>query len=188
MELSTIQRVIDNTSKGANIIVEWLRPVETLKSCDKAIDKHVRMVGRMGIEYDNMKDVKEKRENGELPATPQPIWHGAGQWVTYPWLIQHVAKKQLYVRLYNGTSTKVPVKVEWRMDGDAVPYETVLPYLTAKEKRDEREGDCFCCKIENIIRIGNEADWLNEVEETAEVAEVPATTSDVPVEQVPVTV
>lgn len=181
MELSTIQKVIENTSKGANIICEWQRQVKTLKGCPYAIDKHTRMVGRVGINYDNQAAVIEKRENGDLPLESQPIWKGAGEWLVFPFIIRHKKTGQLYLRLYNGTSTKVPVKVEWLMDGDVVTYENIESYLTAAEKNDDK-GDCFCCKVEDIIRIGNEADWLAEVEEAAVEASTTPANEPTPVE------
>jgi len=164
MELGTVQKVVENTPKGANIICEWVRQAKVLKGCAHAIDKHVRMVGRCGIDYDKQAAVIAKRENGDLPEQSQPIWHGAGEWAIFPFLIRHKKTGQLYLRLYNGTSAKVPVVVEWLMDGDVVSYETVEPFLLASEKNDDK-GDCFCCKIEDLIRIGNEADWLSEVED-----------------------
>ena len=184
MELGTVQRVVENTPKGANIVLEWKRQVKTFKGCDKAIDKHVRMVGRVGIDYDNQAAVQEKRENGELPAQSQPIWHGAGEWAIFPFLIRHKKTGQMYLRLYNGTSTRVPVKVEWHLDGDVVPYEQVEPFLLASEK-DGEKGDCFCCKVEDVLRIGNEADWLAEVEDETEA--VASSTAHVESPAVPVT-
>lgn len=175
MELGTVQSVIENAHKGANIVLEWERQAKTLKACPHAIDKHVRMVGRIGIDYDNQAAVIAKRENGELPEQSQPIWKGAGEWVTFPFLIRHRKTGQLYVRLYNGTSANVPVMVEWKMDGDVVPFETVAPFLLASEK-DSDKGDCFCCKVEDILRIGNEADWLTEVEEGGNEAAVAVST------------
>lgn len=166
MELETVQRVIDNVTKGSNIVLEWIRPAKVKTSCESNIQKYVLMVGRVGIDYDNQQVVKEKRESGELPSERHPIWNGKGEWVIFPYLIRHVVTGELYVRLYESTSKAIAPKVEWMMDGVPVDYEDVEPFLLASEKKSEKDGDCFCCKLGNMVRIANEADWLVEVDET----------------------
>lgn len=137
--------------KGANIIVEWLRPAKTRKACTMVIEKHVRMVGRLGLNYDAQKDVIAKRESGELPAVNAGLpW---GNWEIWPYLIEH--KGQHYLRLYNGTSKMVHPMVEWLCEGVVVPKSLIENELLASELTD-KEGDCFNCKIENMIQIHNE--------------------------------
>ena len=154
MELGQVKQAIETTPKGANIILEWVRPCKARKGVSAILTKSVRMVGRMGIDYDKIGAVQEKRENGELPSTPQPLpW---GQWSIFPYLIEH--KGAFYVRLYNGTSDKVHAEAHFFKDGVEVQKDEIAPLLLASEL-DEKKGDCFTCKVENITRIHTESEW-----------------------------
>lgn len=146
---------IGGMTKGSNIVLEWTRPAKTFKTCAETVEKHVRMVGRMGLDYNNLQAVQEKRESGELPSDPQPLpW---GVWAIFPWLIEH--KGTHYVRLYKGTSAKVRPSVSWTLNGKPVEYAIVEPLLLASEKGEERESDCFTCKTENMTRIASEESY-----------------------------
>ena len=152
MNLSQVRQAIKDTRKGCNIIVEWTRPCETRKGISAVITKSVRMVGRMGIEYDNQNEVQEKREEGTLPAVNAGLpW---GQWSEYPWLIEN--KGKFYLRLYNGTSAITSPKATFFIDGVETTKGAIIPYLLASELR-EKEGDCFTCTIENITRLHHES-------------------------------
>ena len=82
MLLGTVQSIVGLTPKGANIVLEWSRAVKTRKGVADTIRKNVRMVGRIGIEYDNVKTVQDKRESGKLPTENAGLpW---GRWECYP--------------------------------------------------------------------------------------------------------
>lgn len=155
MERSQVVAAIEATPKGANIIVEWVRPCKVKKAVTDMITKSVRMVGRMGIDYDNIASVQTKRENGELPSENNGLpW---GTWDIFPFMIEH--KGNYYLRLYNGTSDKVHPEVHFFKNGQEVNKDEIAPVLLASEK-EEKTGDCFCCKVENMTRIHNESEWL----------------------------
>lgn len=176
MELATISSVIENTPKGANVVLEWQRPVKVKKAfADRNIEKYVRMVGRVGVDYNKQSAVIEKRENGELPEQEKPIWNGKGEWVTFPFLFRHVITNEHYIRLYKSTSEAIQPIVEWLEDGDVVSFEEVESMVMASEKNSDK-GDCFCCKMSNVLRIGNEADWLEDVEEVVVATTTPIET------------
>jgi hypothetical protein len=149
MNLATVKSAIAAAPKGANIILEWVRPAKVKKAAQgDNIEKHVRMVGRMGIEYDAMKSTVERRESGEAPAENAGLpW---GEWLEYPYLIQH--KGKVYLRLYVGTSRKVTPKVEWTRNGQPVSREDIESALLASEK-SERKGDTFTCTLANLTRV-----------------------------------
>ena len=160
MELIQVRQAIKETPKGANIVCEWTRPCKTRKGTPAIITKAVRMVGRMGVEYDNLGAVQEKRDNGELPAVNAGLpW---GQWSEYPWLIEHKGKH--YLRLYNGTSKLTTVKATFYMDGIEAEKDRVAPFLLASELT-EKDGDCFCCEVGNLTRINHETiEMVEEME------------------------
>ena len=161
MELMQVRQAIKATPKGANIVCEWTRPCKTRKGTAAVITKSVRMVGRMGVEYDNLGAVQTKRDNGELPIENQGLpW---GQWAEYPWLIEHKGKH--YLRLYNGTSKQTFPKATFFMDGIEADKDRVMPFLLASELA-EKDGDCFCCEVGNLTRINHETTEAVEELET----------------------
>lgn len=167
MDKSQVIQVVEAAlyaPKAANIIVEWLRPAKVRKTCVDIIQKHVRMVGRVGLDYDNQKAVIAKRESGDLPAKNAGLpW---GNWEIFPYLIEH--KGAFYLRLYNGTSKTMVPMVEWLLNGTVVPYEVIENELLASEKRDD-DGECFCCKVENMLQINGE-----QFEDAADAVAVPS--------------
>ena len=158
--LQIVMDLLQSVRKGANIILEWERPCKVRKSYDgPAITKRVKMVGRTGVEYDNIKSVQEKREDGTLPFENQGLpW---GTWLSYPFIIEH--KGNHYVRLYNGTSKLTRPCVAFFQGGMEVAKEAVESFLLASELRSEH-GDTFTCNISNMIRIHKEIEMQGEVE------------------------
>ena len=151
MQIEQVKEAIESTPKGANIIIEWNRDAKTRKGVTEQITKQVRMVGRIGIEYDNIGVVQEKRATGELPTENQGLpW---GEFEVYPYLIAHKDKK--YVRLYKGTSDKIQPKVAWFKDGVAVGIEEISPLLLKSELTSSK-GDCFVVNAEDVTRLNRE--------------------------------
>lgn len=165
--LENVVSVLNATPNGANVILEWERPVKTLKThSDLNIRKHVRMVGRKGIEYNNMKAVQEKRENGELPSEPKPTWFYHDENVKG--LIRNKRTDEPYVQLFVGTSNKTRPSVSFTMDGEETTMEEIESFILASEKQSEK-GETFTCKIENMIRIHRELENdFNVNQETSE--------------------
>jgi hypothetical protein len=153
MLLLQVEKVIESVPKGANIVLQWVRKAKTKKGSPKIL-KAVRMVGRVGIEYDNQKAVQEKRSNGELPKENAGLAEWA-EWVEYPFLIQHKGNGQKYLRLYKGTSKKVTPSVQWICEGKAVEQKDISQWLYADEMKSSH-GDCFIVKIEDLTTIGSE--------------------------------
>jgi len=157
MKVEQVKQAIESTPKGSNIIVEWTRDCKTKKAVTDSITKSVRMVGRMGIEYENLKGVRIGRELGELPETNQ----GLAEWQEfeiYPYLLRHKAKGTQYLRLYKGTSRTVTHKTEWFKNGQQIAFEQVADDLLASEKK-KSHGECFQVKIESIDRLHREVDF-----------------------------
>lgn len=156
MELSQARKVLQNTPKGANIIIEWERPCITFKGVSSIITKRVRMIGRVGIEYDHQKNVIEARSNGALPVENQGL--KGMEWVEYPWLVRSLKTHKLYLRLYKGTNSELHPSVKFFNDGIEVPKETIQHYLTAKENQSTGDNptDCFYCSVDSILSLNRE--------------------------------
>ncbi len=171
MNEETLIREMTNIPKGANIVVEWIRPAKTLKDVSDTILKHVRMVGRIGIEYDNLGVVKQKRENGQLPiqnAGPKGMTYEI-----YPYLLRSDKSRKLHLRLFKSTCSAIKPHTKWFLNGTEVNKEDISEKLLASEKGDS-EGDCFSVGVENICRLHHvsEVELAQETEPTQVPVEV----------------
>jgi len=154
---ATVNDLIDEamkTRKGVNIRLAWRRNCKVKKNVTDTIEKATVGVGRIGIEYDNQASVIAKRESGELPEETQPIWHGKGEWLIYPYLIRHVDTNQLYLRIYKGTSATAIPHVQFYRNGEPVTKESLDAELLSSEKSTEKDGDCYCVKLDDMTMIG----------------------------------
>lgn len=154
MELAQVQNIIESAPKGANIVLEWTRDAKVRKGAPK-VRKMVRMVGRVGVEYDSLKSVQQKRSNGQLPSENQGLAEWA-EWVQYPFVIRHKTKGTLYLRMYKGTSAKVHPSVAFLLDSKAVSFEAIEQHLLASEKRGHDDTDTFMVKISDLTRVWSE--------------------------------
>lgn len=151
MDIQDICKAIGTIHKGANIVCEWTRPakVRATNTLGK-VEKRVRAIGRMGLDYDNLSSVQDKRESGNLPAVSGGLpW---GEWAIFPYLIAH--KGAHYVRLYNGTCASIKPHAEWLLNGEPVDVETVRPVLLASETAEKEKGDCFTVRADYLTRLG----------------------------------
>ena len=122
-----IKKTIDlamKQKKGANIQVEWETRVKPLKSApnDILLTKYVVAVGRLGLDYQNLKSTKNKITEGIIdPNNPLP-W---GEWVEgyFPYLIQHTPKGEtemkFYLRIYFG-SLGIKPKTQYYLNGKPI--------------------------------------------------------------------
>jgi len=157
MTEANIQAAIDAATKGANIVLEWERDCAVLKRGElngRNVRKHVRAVGRMGVEYDNQKAVQEKRASGELPKENAGLadWQ---EWEQYPFILRHKVNGTRYLRLYNGTSKTTTPKRYFTVDGELKEFSAIESALAASERK-EHDGDCFMVKIESLLRVHTE--------------------------------
>lgn len=162
MKLAQVNAVMENVPKGANVIIEWTRPCKTRKANSHlTVEKAVRMVGRLGVEYDNLKNVQAKRSDGRLPSENQgETWW---EWERHPFLVRHRTNGQRYLRLYKGTSDKVSPHRQYFIDGKAVSAEEAEPLLLASETKGHDDSDTFMVKIEDVTAVRSETDDYGKV-------------------------
>ena len=141
------------TAKGVNVKLAWERDCKTKKDCTDIIRKRTNTVGRVGIDYNNRAIVQQLRESGDLPSEEQPIWHGKGQWVNFPYVLRHIVTNQKYLRLYQGTNENAKPSVQFFRNGQLVGKSELEDILLASEKRHDTSL-CFCVKIEDMLDIG----------------------------------
>lgn len=127
----------------------WRKTLKTRKGNEALhIEKVTDMSMRAGIDYDNMKAVKEKRESGELPAENAGLPFGS--WVAFPYLIEHNGTH--YIRLYPNTGGKV--ETAYFLNGESTTLDEVKQFLLASElPKPGNRPDCITVKLENITEL-----------------------------------
>lgn len=148
MDYKKIQKKIKERQKGVFTAMVWERPCKTKKAFNnEIIVKRSEGVVRFGIEYDNMKAVQQKRNEGILPEKNAGLqW---GEWLEYPYIITHKGNK--YLRC--ATSQNNKIKTTYYKNGVKVPFEDVENMLLASEKKKTDELDVFTVNTDNIIAI-----------------------------------
>jgi len=103
---------------------------------------------RVGINYDNMKSVKEGRESGALPAKNAGLpW---GEWEIFPFVIKHKEKRYFRFSLDSGSR----FNTSYFLNGKKVSKEYVQSVALASEF-PKREGEFTVMNVseENILKI-----------------------------------
>ena len=124
--------------------------IKTQRECKirkgaKQVSKESVYTCRLGINYDNMKAVKAKRETGELPAQNAGLpW---GKWAAFPYLIEH--KDQLYLRC----AVKGEAKYTYFLDDVVVSEEEAKIHCLAFEFKPKK--DVFTIKVGTITEINH---------------------------------
>ena len=149
--LNMINEIIDNGKAGTyRTILIQNSNVGILKKYEKQgihVGKQTKItMSRLGVGYDNMKTVQEKRENGDLPEINQGL--KGVKWLRYPYTLISVKTQKVLLRVSLCKDSKITTK--WVLNGEPATYEQVEPYLLASEKRKNNKPDVINVKIENI--------------------------------------
>ena len=137
--------------KGANLSAILGKQLKTRKGETAVIEKVTSIVIRGGVEYDNQKVVIEGREDGTLPEENSGLpW---GQWVEYPFHIEH--KGAQYARFYAASGLSFEPKVEYYLNGELTTKAIVEPLCLSSEfrKSDEPMPLCMTIKADNVKAI-----------------------------------
>jgi hypothetical protein len=132
--------------KGTIVTVTSQKEVKVKKG-NAPITKLSVFQARLGVTYDNMKSVQEKREDGRLPEQNQGLpW---GNWKVFPYVIEHKGKE--YIR-FSKVNSSVPTKTVYLRDGQEVSVDEVKSVALASEF-SKSDLDCFNILADNIIDI-----------------------------------
>ena len=151
MEFYKLHRILNRTPKGAFKSMVWERQLKTKKQyADSIITK--RTTGsalRFGVAYNNMKAVKEGRENGTKPAEPQPL-------IGRHWVIENLisqsdrtGKTLLRVSLANNSK----METEYFLNGRKVNKEDIASMCYASETKAHEHTEVFDIATDSIISI-----------------------------------
>jgi hypothetical protein len=155
MNPNTILSIVSNLS-GKHIPVIFETQGKPNKD-HKGVALHKRTEGtyRVGINFENLKGVREGIESGERGEAQAPK---GKKWVIFPFHLQNTAETTDYLRLYYPTGGFIQrPSVTYFVNGKIVDREEYSTYLTpsdAKPKERDPNMDCFDVKMDNLISIG----------------------------------
>jgi hypothetical protein len=133
--------------KGQIVTVTTERPMKVRKGQDP-IQKASEFQCRVGVNYDNIKAVQEKRADGSLPQENAGLpW---GEWADFPYVITH--KGEYYVRctvLRNGFR-RTPTYTSM---GQEITREAAQIACLASEFKDGDDNEVFNIKISSIRSV-----------------------------------
>lgn len=149
MEYSNIFALIDNKKRGQFFSITWSKILPVKKNYEKyTIKKTSTAVVRIGVKYDNIRAVAEKRASGELPEVNQGLpW---GKWDIPGYTIEH--NNKIYLRVSLVPRSKI--KSEYYVD-DFLATEDIARQMCLTKAFPHRKGsiDVLVIDIENIERI-----------------------------------
>lgn len=149
MEYSNILSLIDSKKRGQFFSITWSKILPVKKNYEKyTIKKTSIAVVRIGVKYDNIRAVAEKRVSGELPSTNQGLpW---GEWDIPGYTIKHKGKIYLRVSLVPGSK----IKSEYHVDSFLATEDIARQMCLAKAFPNRKESiDVLTIDIENIERV-----------------------------------
>lgn len=146
---ATIQGYIDllTSRKGQIVTIQTTRAMKVRKGQDP-IQKSSEFQCRVGVNYDNIQAVKDKRAEGQLPAQNAGLpW---GEWVDFPYFIAH--KGEYYVRctVLRNAHRKAPTFT--RLGTEITKDEAQIACL-ASEFREGDDNDVFTIKLAAITGL-----------------------------------
>lgn len=143
-----VNKVVKEKKKGQFANLTWNKQLKTRAGVDVRVEKVSSAVVRFGVEYEKIKAVQEKKENGEIPKETQPLkW---GQWSDFPYFISH--KDNMYLRCSTVKNSKV--KTEYFADGQPITREEAeVLCLKSEFGKSGAEMDVFTVNTENILSI-----------------------------------
>ena len=139
--------------KGQFISITYGRDAKTRKGV-APMQKFSKMNLRVGVEYDNIQAVKDKREDGTLP--PLNAGLSWGQYVPglYPFIIEH--KGELYLRVFTVNGSKA--ESTFARDGVEVSREVAKVECLASEFAEREDTlETMTLKIAGILEVNGKA-------------------------------
>lgn len=139
--------------KGQILTLQIARDCKMRKSVTSdPVYKFSKIQVRVGIDYDNIAAVKEKRESGELPAENAGRAWGSYVPGLFPYVIEH--KGQIYFHFSTLPNSTFKSEVHFMRNKKEITKEEVRAVCLASET-EERETtlECFDLRVESIMEI-----------------------------------
>lgn len=151
----TSDQIIDRilNAKGRFVKVAYRsNPTPAAAFKNHSLEKRTIAVVRAGVGFGNLERVKEGIESGERgPVGPLPY----GEWVKYPYVIEHKGEQQLRLtRSYEHVKYSI---IRYYVDDLEVPLDEFVAYLTpsaaAAALATEELPPVFNIKMGNVLDI-----------------------------------
>ena len=151
MEFYKLHRILNRTPKGAFKSMVWERQLKTKKQyADNIVTKRTTACSvRFGCSYDNLKAVKEKRENGELP--PVNVGLAGKHWLIPNLVLQSDKSGRTLLRVNLANNSKM--ETEYFLNGRKVNKEDIAPMCYASETKAHEHTEVFDIATDSIISI-----------------------------------
>lgn len=151
MELPQVITNLMTQHKGQIVHMTLNRAIKVRKSAGPVnVRKISTCYGRVGVNYDNQKDVVAKRETGELPTENAGLpW---GNWAVFPYVIEHKGAFYFRFATVKNNDCALP-EARYFLNGDEVSAETVKSLTLASEWTDKADLDTFSVNVSNIQEI-----------------------------------
>lgn len=146
--VETVRNILEKNLKGSFLSACWMsnqKPAAAFKNV--RLSRSTSSVIRTGIEFKNLKDVKEGIANEERPEVGPML---NSEWILYPFLAK-TTKDNLVFRVYPVKGAKM--NTSFFVDEIEVAEDVYMGYLTPSDQRKfhERENrECFSVNVENI--------------------------------------
>lgn len=139
-------KVTELLSKKGQIVTLTTERDMKVRKGQSPIRKRSTFQCRVGVNYDNIQAVKDKRENGELPAVNQGLpW---GNWAVFPHLIEH--KGEYYLRCTVLRNNFTPT-VNFTRFGNLITREEAVVACLASEFKANDDNEVFTIKVSSIV-------------------------------------
>lgn len=138
------------TLKGQICTLQTVRNMKVRKGQPEVL-KQSSFQCRIGVSYDNIASVIEKRENGQLPAENAGLpW---GEWIQFPHLISHNGNH--YLRCTKISSNFIP-KTCFYQNGKEISKDEAKIVCLASEFREDQDNEVFTIKVESIVEVNGQ--------------------------------
>lgn len=153
MELNELKNIIKNTHRGSIHTITYVKELKTRKGVEDTIMKVTTLQGRFGVEYDNIKSVKEARATGAAPASNGGLV-GNMVWDDHRYILknENTGKYQLRVTKCN----RWPSKVVYLKNGVPVNKDDIKDLCLKSEFPNcgvGRPAPIFNIGIEKVMKI-----------------------------------
>ena len=148
MNYEQIKDIVKSKRKGTFARVQTRKTLKTYKNVEDLIEKITVFNGRVGITYDNISKVQDKRTTGELPQTNQGLtW---GEWEEFPYFIKNGNKRYLRLSLVPNTQ----FDTTYLKNGSIVTKQDIENLVTkANFSSSNSTIEALTIDIENIVDI-----------------------------------
>ena len=132
MKLEILKKALEKHGQFASM--EYISPLKLKKDNPFGEIKQRTVVKgiQIGAQYDNKKDIKEARINGQLPSENQGL--NGVEWVVYPHILRNPKTNSLQLRYYINDNTKYETEYE-DGNGKKIDINEIKPFMYAKKSR-----------------------------------------------------